>query len=171
MTSRALSGVADWRDVEPQHHRVVLVDRVVAMHRVLPGEIAKAEEERGAGIRFQSEHVLAAGLDQRRRGRSPAIDRQGLELLEVDVDRMFPLATVVDQRPLLHGILLDREADVVTGEEPFVDLPAATAVGEDERSFDPGRNRRARQIVELGDRCRVLAVVGHRGTVDDDLED
>src|SRR2546428_5901617 len=94
---RRTPGVADWRDVEPQHHRVVLVDRVVAMQGVLPGEIAKAEEERGAGIRFQSEHVLAAGLDQRRRGRRATVDRQGLELLEVDVDRMFPLGTLVDQ--------------------------------------------------------------------------
>src|SRR5438093_13231247 len=77
---RVLFGVADWRDVEPQHHRVVLVDRVVAMHRVLPGEIAKAEEERGAGIRFQSEHVLAAGLDQRTRSRRATVDPPGLEL-------------------------------------------------------------------------------------------
>src|SRR2546425_13231313 len=85
---------------------------------------------------------------------------------------LFPYTTLFRSRPLLHGILLGREADVVTGEEPFVDLPAATTVGEDERSFDPGRHVRARQIVELRDRGgQIHAAIGHLGTMHDDLED
>src|SRR2546430_5775843 len=42
---------------------VVLVDRVVAMHRVLSSEVAEAEEERGAGIRFQSEDRKSTRLN------------------------------------------------------------------------------------------------------------
>src|SRR2546428_8922239 len=61
---RGALGVPEVRDVEPQHHRVVLVDRVVAVHRVLPVEVTEAEEQGGRAVRLQSEHVLAADLDE-----------------------------------------------------------------------------------------------------------
>src|SRR5712691_11584143 len=130
---RGTLGVPEVRDVEPQHHRVVLVDRVVAVHRVLPVEVTEAEEQGGLAVRLQSEHVLAADLDEGGYGGRPAIDRECLELLEVGVDGMFPATSVVDQCPLLDGILLDREADVVAVEELFVNLPAAATVLELER--------------------------------------
>src|SRR5438132_4920243 len=87
------------------------------------------------------------------------------------MDWMLPPAPVIYQRPLFHAILLHGEAALVTVEELAVDLPAAAAVLELERSFDPGRSGRAWQIIELGDRGRVLTIVGHLRTVHDDLED
>src|SRR5262245_10157273 len=42
-------------DVEPQHHRVIFVDRVVTMHRVSSEEVAEAEEELGFGVVLQPE--------------------------------------------------------------------------------------------------------------------
>src|SRR5215467_11565404 len=84
-------GVADRPDVEPQHHRVILVNRVVAMHRVLPVEVAELYENRRLGIGLHAEDVLAPDRHEPgRRGRA-AVDRENLELLEVDVDRMLPL--------------------------------------------------------------------------------
>ena len=41
----ALVTVADVVDVKPQHHRVVFVNHVVAVHRVAPHEVAEPEVE------------------------------------------------------------------------------------------------------------------------------
>ena len=49
--------------VEPQHHRVVLVNRVVAVHWVAPDEVSEAEEDLDIVVLTQPHDVLAAPLN------------------------------------------------------------------------------------------------------------
>src|SRR5262245_3965601 len=67
----ARSGLADQVagliDVEADHHRVILVDHVVAMHRIAAEEVAEAEEQRRLGVVGEPHDVLAGHVDPRRR--------------------------------------------------------------------------------------------------------
>ena len=55
--------VAHVVDIEPQHHRVVFVNRVVTVHRVAPGEVAEAEVNLHLVILSESDDVFATALD------------------------------------------------------------------------------------------------------------
>ena len=96
--------------IEPQHHRVVLVNRVVAVHRVAPHKIAEAEINSHIIVFTEPYDILSASFDQRRR---IAVARENLVLLKVDVDRMGPIESAFEL-PNLRGVALDSEADIVT---------------------------------------------------------
>src|SRR5216117_2652147 len=157
-------------DLPVRHHRVVLVHDVVAGDRISAVEVAEAEVDHVGIARLEPRHVLAPFLDQRRGRRRPAVDRQRLEFLEVDMDRMVPARALVLYRPSLVGILQDLEAYVIAGEDLLIDLPVAPVL-EHEGALDPHRIGRVRETVERRDGGRVLAVVVHHGTVDNDLQD
>src|ERR1041385_8979518 len=91
--------------IEANHHGVILMDHVVAVHHIMPGEIAEAEEHLDRTIRADIHHVFAARLVSSRRG---AVSREDLELLVVHMDGMRPAAGLVDQRPNFGGPLFDR---------------------------------------------------------------
>ena len=101
--------VAHVVDVKPKHHRVVLVNRVVAMHRVAPHKIAEAEINSYIIVFTESYDILSASFDQRRR---VAVARENLVLLKVDVDRMGPIESAFEL-PNLRRVALDPEANVV----------------------------------------------------------
>src|SRR5258706_13196481 len=141
----------------------------MAVERVPSEEIAEAEEQPLIVARFETRHVLAALLYQRRGGRRLPVDGERLELLEVHVDRMVPARSLVLPIPYLDGISLHSEADVVAGEDLVVNPPVA-AVLESEIARDPWRSGRGRETVERADGGRILADVAHHGTVDEDLQ-
>src|SRR5262245_14429979 len=118
-------------DVPPQHHRVVFMDGVVAVHGITAYEIPEAHKELYSSIATQSRHVLPSSFHGRRSG---AVALQHLKLFEVYVDRVFPAAGVVLQDPSL-GIALDyRGPHLVLVEYLVVDGPIARPV-EAEGSF------------------------------------
>ncbi len=88
MTTVVLVIVSHVVDVKPQHHRVVFVNRVVTVHRVAPGKVAEAEVNLHVVILAESDDVLAASLDQRRR---VPVALENLVLLEVNVDWVRPI--------------------------------------------------------------------------------
>ena len=49
--------------IEPQHHRMVLVNRVVAVHWVAPDEVPEAKEEFDIVTLAKPHDVLATPLD------------------------------------------------------------------------------------------------------------
>ena len=56
----ALVAVPDIVNVEPQHHRVVFVNRVVTVKWIAPDEIAEPEEQFDVIVLSQPHGVLAA---------------------------------------------------------------------------------------------------------------
>src|SRR2546428_8775031 len=98
-------GVAGGGDVPAQHHRVVFVDDVVAVHRIPSQEVPEAEEEQHVAARDQAHDVLAREVHARGwiRGaeraaadtvaKEPGGSAQDLELIEVDVDGNHPTKT------------------------------------------------------------------------------
>src|SRR4030095_11358269 len=123
MTVAALVAVSGIVDVKPQHHRVVLVNRIVAVHGVAPHEIAEAEEQFDVVVLSQPDDILTAPLDRSRRVPVAADD---LELLEVNVDRVLPVKAAL-QIPLLCRVSLHAETDLVAVEEFVVDDPLAVS--------------------------------------------
>src|SRR5688572_26832072 len=96
--------------IPPQHHRVVLVNRVVAVHRVAPDEVSEAEEYLYIVAIAQPHHVLAPPFDLRRQ---IPVALDDLVLLEVNVDRVLPVTTPF-KLPDLRVPALYSEADIVT---------------------------------------------------------
>src|SRR6185295_13985079 len=166
---RILLRVAHGLDIEAQHHRMVLVDRVVTMHRISSQEVAEAEEQFGFGIVLKSEHVLSTHLNKRVVVWRLPVDQQGLELLEVNVNWMLPAARAVLQDPMLDRVLLNLEADLITVEKLSVYLPLAVAPLELERPGDTLRAGGAWQIVIVWIRRGVHTIVSYRGPVHDDF--
>ena len=76
--------------VEPQHHGVVLVNRVVAVHRVAPDEVSEAEEKCNVVAISQPHDILAAPFNF---NRQVPVALDDLMLFEVNVDRMLPVTT------------------------------------------------------------------------------
>src|SRR3989442_8476213 len=103
------------RRVEPRHHGHVLVLRVVAVEDVAAAEGPELDVELHLIVRTEHDGVLLARLERRRR---PTVARQDLEGLEVDVDRMGPLAAVVLQGPDLRYAELRERDGAVAVEEP-----------------------------------------------------
>ena len=80
-------------DVKPQHHRVIFVNRVVAVHRITAGEVAEAEVNINVIIFTKSDDVLAPSFDQRR---GVAVTAENLMLFEVNVDRVRPIESAFE---------------------------------------------------------------------------
>src|SRR4051812_3673266 len=143
-------GVAGGRHVEPQHHRVVLVDDVVTVHGVAAQPIAEPHPDRGVAPRDQAHRVLARKVHA---GRGPAVATgpavlaapaavvravvgaaavearsplRHLVLLQVDVDGVRPAPAVLEV-PLLQAVLLDQEARRVARKKVAVDGPLSVA--------------------------------------------
>src|SRR5438552_8545434 len=143
-----------------QHHGVVLVNRVVAVHGIVPPEVPEAHHQLDLLVELQPDDVLPGEFDV------PPLDQlpvapDDLELLQVNVDRVLPAPGVVLQDPPFRRVPVHREADLVAVEELPVDLPLAVAPLEAEPARDP-RGRPRGQGVEPHRRVgRVYAVVAH----------
>src|SRR5262249_24220738 len=123
-------------------------------------EIAEAEEEADLFVEAQAHYILAANLIK---GRRLTVAREYLEFFEVNVNGMLPAAGVILQDPYLRSPLLYAEAGFVTVDELSINLPLTVPSFEAERSsYSRLIDGRGRQVVELGNSRRVLAVVGHR---------
>ena len=81
-------------------------------------------------------------------------------LLEMDVHRVRPIARQIGQKPLLHTVLLDREAEVIAVHELAIDRPLAVQAIELERAHDSRRRVRAGQLIEARFGGRIHTVVG-----------
>src|SRR3989440_3441033 len=129
--------VADLVHVPEQHHGVVLVDGVVAVHRVRPPEVPEALDELDLVAGAQPDGVLAPVLERAGQNR-PAVVLEDAELLQVDVDGVLPPSGVVGEDPPLRCVLLHSEAELGARHELAVDLPLAVAPLEAEVPFDAG---------------------------------
>src|SRR5687768_10775466 len=94
-------------DLPDEHHRVIFVDDVVAVERILADEIAEPEERLRMHVVLEPDDVFATVLHKTCRRRRRAIDREELKLLEVDVRRMLPTSRTVRDDPVLDRILRD----------------------------------------------------------------
>src|SRR5262245_41864298 len=85
---------------------------------------------------------------------------------------MLPAAGVILQYPYLRTPLLYAESGFVTVDEPLIDRPLTVLPFEAKRSsYSRLTGGRGRQVVELGNSRRVLAVVGRRREHDVESED
>ncbi len=123
-------------DIPPDHHRVILVHHIVAVHDVLAEEVAPATEECHFGHRFQLDNVFARTQHAVTRYRF-AVDRQNLEFLKVRVNRVSPLLSVILERPNFCRALLDFRVDTVGIHKPAVHGPQAIVIVELEGSPPP----------------------------------
>ena len=143
--------------VEPQHHRVVFVNRVVAVHGVAPDEVAEAEEQFDIVVLSQPHDILAAPLDC---GRRVAVATDDLVFFEVNVNGVLPVKAAL-QVPLLRSVATDAEADLVAVEEFVVDHPLAVSTVELELTALINRRPR-RHVVEVRVGRRVYASISDR---------
>src|SRR5947209_7633140 len=92
----------EWRptvvDFPTQQHGIVLVRGVVAVLHEHAAPVAELHRERDASVWTEPVHVLAA-LFPCRDAAGAAVPGEDLTLLEMDVDRMVPVTSVVDQLP------------------------------------------------------------------------
>src|SRR5206468_11781035 len=173
-------------DLEQQEHRVVLVDRVVAVHGPAAPEVTEAKEQLDLLVEPEPGDVLAAEFDVAAPD-EPVVAPHHLEFFEVNVDGMLPAAGVVLDDPAFGGVALDREAEARAVGELLIDRPLAVAALEPERARDPdavflgggivGRPRRCadrRERALLAGRAAVgihlggrQARVGRRGVAGD----
>src|SRR5215472_11508893 len=111
-------------------------------------------------------------------GWSLTIAAQDLVLLQVDVNRVGPIAREVGQKPALDAVLLDREAELLgeaagadaTIHKLTVDGPLPVEPVELEGPHDPGSVRGAWQAVELLRRW-IRAAIRHGLAADLELKD
>ena len=127
----------------------------MAVHHVRSGEVTEVEIDIDPIVGAEHDHVLAhAVLPDRRR---PAVARQDLKLLHVDVDGVTPAPAAVGQRPHLACVDLDRGIGLVHVEDISVHGPAAAGAIEHEcpvlddlREVDgPRRAEHARQAARI----------------------
>src|SRR5471032_1637565 len=86
--------VATAVDIPPHEHRVILVDRVVAVLHVHAAPIAELQGDGDAAAGTQTINVLAAKFP-RWYVAGAAVAGQDLAFFEVDVDRVIPTAATV----------------------------------------------------------------------------
>ena len=80
---------------------MVFVDHVVTMQRDSPDEVAEPEVDRRLHVVLQPENIFPPFRNESGACWWIAIDRKGLELFEVHVNRVLPAARVVLKNPLL----------------------------------------------------------------------
>src|SRR5262245_26404740 len=126
-----------------QHHLMVFVDGVVAVHRIAAAEIAEPHDQLDLLVELQSHdilprefHVAALNLT--------AVAPDDPEFLQVDVNRVLPAAGAVPQDPSLGGVALNGETEPRAVHQLSVDLPLTVAALEPEaaRQADPIFRRR-----------------------------
>ena len=148
----------------------------MAVDRVLAQPVAEAEEELHALVGMQLGNVLSGTFDRQRSAFTVA--GENLVLLQVNVHRMGPISCEVGQEPLLHAVLLHREAEGL-GEaaganaavhELAVDGPLAIQAVKLECADDPGLHVGAGELVEGGIGGRIHAVVADRGSTHPELQ-
>src|SRR5262249_24852083 len=154
--SRDEDGVAILGNLPSQHHRVILVDRVVAVQRVPPDEITEPEEQLDALVLPQPRDVLPTDVE---RYRPASGARYELMFLEVNVNRMRPVTRQIGQNPVFDAVLLDAKPGLLAVHELTVDRPLAVQPVELERADRAGRFGGVRLVVALDNRRRILAAV------------
>src|SRR2546422_903056 len=108
-------------NLPPQQHGVVLVQGVVAVLHEHPAKVSELHGDLDTSVRAEPIDVLAPLLP-RRHAAGTSVSLEDLPLLEVDVDRMIPVAAVVHQVPDLAGAEPRRRRDPP---EVRVEHPAA----------------------------------------------
>src|SRR5436305_2926396 len=165
--ARMLEALARLHDVPADHHGVVLVDDVVAVHDVLAEEVRPAHDQlqlvagqqdghvappaahefahlgEAGGVLFFQGFALGALVAEVRNILFPvgyAIDLQEQELDEVAVDGVRPVAPAVAEGPDLGAPLVDAGVDAVGVHDLAVDRPQSPFVveGEDSLALDLG---------------------------------
>src|SRR6478672_6126905 len=176
-------------DLPAEHHVVVLVGQVVAVRHVRAGEGPESAGDDDLLARVQGDHVLLAGVvgvtAVRRR---LAVAGHHQVLLHVEVERVDPAAAAVADPPHLAAqgrvvrALPRRGQRRGRVELQAVDQPLGLGGGghgaalELERRDGGALDRRdgaldeRRDVAQLGDRGRVLAVVGHLVGGDHELD-
>src|SRR5438552_16321146 len=109
-----------------QHHGVILVNRVVAVHRIVAAEVPEAHHQLDLLVETQLYDILPGEFDVPRLDQLP-VAPDDLELLQVNVDGVLPAAGVVLQDPPFRRVTVHREPDLVAVHEAPVDLPLAVA--------------------------------------------
>src|SRR6185369_13310927 len=152
-----LVAVPDIVNVEPQHHRMVFMDHVVAMHRIAPYKVAETEEQLDVIVLSQPHDVLAASLDRCRR---VSVSADNLVFLEMNVYGMFPVKAAL-QIPRFRRVALHAEANIIAVKEFVVDDPLAISPVELEL---PALLRCGSRwsVIEVRIGSRIHAAVGHR---------
>jgi hypothetical protein len=108
-------------DVPPDHHGVILMHHVVAVHDVMTQQVPEPEEHPHRLIRAQLQHVFAAGLVGLRRD---AVAVENLELLKMDVYRVRPASTPFCMVQIsVEPCLGDAEATLMSASRPFTVEP------------------------------------------------
>src|SRR2546426_1731397 len=97
-------------DLPTQRHGVVLVQGVVAVLHEHPAKVTELHGDLDTSVRAEAIDVLAPLLP-RRHAAGTSVSLEDLPLLEVDVDRMIPVAAVVHQVPDLAGAEPRRRRD------------------------------------------------------------
>src|SRR5712691_7147756 len=121
-------------DLPAHHHGMILVHCIVAMHRIVPQEVAEGEEDPNFLVRMEEDYIFTAILNRPRRDWY-SVPRQDHVLLEVDVDRMRPLPAFIAYDPDL-GVSLPRiGVDAVGVEDLAIYDPGATEIIEPEKSL------------------------------------
>src|SRR5437667_64392 len=150
-------------DRPEQHHGVVLVNRVVAVHGIVPPEVPEAHHQLDLIVEPHLDDILPGELHVTRLDH-PTVVLHDLELLQVNVDRVLPATRVVLQDPPFRRVPVHREADLVAIHEASVDLPLAVAALEAKLARDPGQRDRTRhQVAVVGDEPegnRLAGIVG-----------
>src|SRR5207302_1870965 len=125
--SRSRVGVAGGRHVEPQHHRVVLVDDVVTVHGVAAQPIAKPHPDADVAPRDQAHRVLARQVDAS--GAAAIATRPAvLAAPAAVVGAIVGAAAVEARRPLRHLVLLQMDVDGVRPVPAVLEVPLLEAI-------------------------------------------
>src|SRR4051794_1991294 len=111
------------------HHGVILVHRVVAVHRVAAGPIAEAHEDLHFLVGIQPDHVLAAALPCWGRR---SVTAENAVLFEVNVHRVAPRTGVVLDRPDLRRVSLHVRVNTIGVEDAAVHRPTTAGALETE---------------------------------------
>src|SRR5687768_4794569 len=137
-------------DIKAQHHRVVFVNRVVAVHRVTSDKVAEPEVDLYVVTLAESYNVLTAALDQR--GCVP-VALENLVFLEVNMDWVRPIKSTFEI-PNLGRVTFHSETNIVAIKELIVDYPLTVLTIKLEAALDT-----------LGHPCRYLIESGVSGRV------
>ena len=157
--------VTDIVNVKPQHHRVVFVNRVVAVHRIAPDEITETEEQFNVIVLAEPHDILAASLDCRGR---VSVSADDLMFFEVNVDRVLPVKPALEI-PRFRRVALHPEANIVTVKELVVNDPLAVSPVELELpALLRGCSRR--HVVEMRVGRRIDTGIGDRIGNDTEFE-
>ena len=135
--------------LEEQHHRMIFVNRVVAVHGPIALEVAEAEEESSVLVKLKSRDILARHFDiwdtrtcsadaasssseiavatitvpvtAGTIVMTTAVDSlQNLVLFQMDVDGVLPIVTRIYDHPILRGVLRYGETQFITDRKSVV---------------------------------------------------